>query len=230
MELRFQDPTFHDMEFTLKFLRSGKVVVKIGNGRYHYTLHPGEGTGVIDLHRTDELRPPDDPVKYERLWALPQDVLIERLTVAGYSLFMDFWGLWRPLRLGWMIRRQLAIGPRIPIDLCYPEVTAIKTREGAREANDPLEMWMKPPEFYEDILSEPNSGYLLYDNRKRSSTPYGVLITYGQEDSMRMLWARTRDLNRWSRKWEPLFLSICNVGQDNSGSHQPSPRDLAGSS
>ena len=57
---------------------------------------------------------------------------------------------------------------------------------------------MKPPESYEDILSEPNTAYLLYDNKKRSSVPYGVLITYGQRHWVRMLWARTRNLNRWS--------------------------------
>jgi hypothetical protein len=54
MELRFQDPAFHENELTLKFLRSGKVVAKIGNGRSHYTLHPGTATGVIDFHKTDE--------------------------------------------------------------------------------------------------------------------------------------------------------------------------------
>ena len=42
MELRFQDPTFHENELTLKFLRSGKVVAKVGNGRSHYTLPSGE--------------------------------------------------------------------------------------------------------------------------------------------------------------------------------------------
>lgn len=41
MELRFQDPAFHNKELTLKFLASGKVVAKVGNGRSHYTLHPG---------------------------------------------------------------------------------------------------------------------------------------------------------------------------------------------
>jgi hypothetical protein len=90
MELRFQDPAFHNMELTLRFLPSGKVVAKVGNGRSHYTLHPGSATRVIDLHKTDESYPEGDPARYERLWALPQVMLIERLTVAGQSLLLHF--------------------------------------------------------------------------------------------------------------------------------------------
>jgi hypothetical protein len=75
MELRFQDLAFHNTELTLRFLRSGKVVAKVANGRFHYTLHPGAATRVIDLHKTDEFYPEEDPARYERLWALPQDTL-----------------------------------------------------------------------------------------------------------------------------------------------------------
>jgi hypothetical protein len=165
-------------------------------------------------------RPPQDgrilsrgrSCEVRRLWALPQEILIKRLTVAGQSLLRDFWMLWRPLRLGWMVRRGLAIGPRIPTDDCFPGVTAIKTREGPREASDPLNLWMKPPEFYEDVLSQPNSAYLVFNTRKHSPTLYGVLITYGKRPWVRMLWAKTRDLNRWSRQWEPLFQEICTLG------------------
>jgi hypothetical protein len=214
MELRFQDPTFHGNELTLKFLRSGKVVAKIGTDRSHYTLHPGTARGVIDLHKTDESFSEGDPARHERLWALRQDILIERLTVVGQSLLHDFWMLWHPLRLGWMIRRGLAIGPRIPTDDSFTAVTAIKTREGPRDANDSLNLWMKPPEYYEDVLSRPNSAYLVYDTRKHSCAPYRVLITYGKRRWIRMLWAKTRDLNRWSRQWEPLFQGICDLGEE----------------
>ena len=216
MELRFQDPEFRDNELTVRFLRSGKIVAKVGNGRFHYTLHPGTATGVIDLHKTDESFPEGDPARHERLWALPQDILIERMTVVSRSLLQDFWMLWRPLRLGWMVRRGLAIGPRIPTDDNFPKVTAIKTREGPSDASDPLNLSMKPPEFYEDVLSRSNSGYLVYDLRKRSLSPYGVLITYGKEPWVRMLWAKTRDLDRWSRRWEPVFRGICNLGEEDS--------------
>lgn len=213
MELRFQDPEFHNNELTVKFLSSGKVVAKLGDGRFHYTLHPGRATGVIDLHKTDESFPEGDPSRHETLWALPQDILVERLTTVGQSFLQDFWRLWRPLRLGWMIRRGLAIGVRIGTDDNFPAVTAIKMREGPRDEDDPLNQSMKTPEFYEDVLSRPDCGYLVHDMRKHSLTPYGVLITYGKEPWVRMLWAKTRDLNRWSRQWEPFFREICDSGQ-----------------
>jgi hypothetical protein len=217
MELRFQDPIFHGKEFTLKFMRSGKVLAKLDTGTCHYTLHPGNSTGSLDLHKTDESLPAHDPAKYETLAVLPHRVLIEQLTVIAYPMLAELCGLWRPLRLGWMIRRQLAIGPRMPTDSNFPNVSAIKLREGPSDPNDPLATWMKPPEFYDEILHQPNTAYLLYDSRKRSPFPCGVVVTYaGSERHVRMLWAKTRDLNEWSRRWEPSLLAIWNLAQENS--------------
>ena len=218
MELRFKDPSFHEMEFTLKFLRSGKVVAKFGNAGTHYTLHPGFATGVLDLHQTDESYIEGNPARYKRLWALPHDVLMGKLLADGQTLLQDFLTLWRPLRMGWMIRRGLAIGGRIPTDVTFQEVRGIKMRDGQPEPDDPLHLSMKPPEFYEDVLSQSNSAYLVYDMRKRSSHPYGVFITYGEIPRVRMLWAKTRELNKWSRKWEPLFHEICRLGDAKKGS------------
>jgi hypothetical protein len=220
MELRFQDPIFRGQEFTLKFMRSGKVVAKLATENSHYTLHPGDSTGSLDIHKTNESLPPHDPAKYETLAVLPHRVLIEELTAIGYPMLADLCGLWRPLRLGWMIRRQLAIGPRVPTDADIQNLSAMNLREGPSNPNDPLARWMKPPEFYDEILDEPNTAYLLYDFRKRSPFPCGVVVTYaGPERRVRMLWAKTRDLNKWSRRWEPSFVAIWNLAQQNL--HRP---------
>lgn len=217
MELRFQDPIFGGKEFTLKFMRSGKVVAKLNAENCHYTLHPGSSTGSLDIHKTNESLPALDPAKYETLAALPHNVLIEQLTAIAHPMLAELCGLWRPLRFGWMIRRQLAIGPRMPTDANFQNVNAIKLREGPSNPNDPLTTWMKPPEFYDEILHEPNTAYLLYDSRKRSPFPCGVVVTYaGPARLVRMLWAKTRDLNKWSRRWEPSFLAIWNLAQENS--------------
>lgn len=213
MELRFQDPSFHEKEFTLKFLRSGKVVAKFGNTGTHYTLHPGFATRVLDLHQTDESYAEGNSARHKRLWAAPQDVLADKLLADGQRLLQDFLTLWRPLRMGWMIRRGLAIGAKIPTDLTFPEVRGIKMRGGQPEPDDPLHLSMKPPAFYEDVLSKSNSAYLVYDMRRRSRHPYGVFITYGEVPWVRMLWAKTRELNRWSQKWAPLFHEIWALGK-----------------
>ena len=219
MELRLQDPIFRGNEFTLKFLRSGKVVAKLHTENCHYTLHPGHATGSLDVHKTNELLLPDDPAKYETLAGLPHGVLIERLNAIGYPLLSEFCRLWRPLRLSWMIHRRLAIGPRIPTDDQFPDVTGIKTREGPSQSNDQLAASTKPPEFYDEIVREPNTAYLLYDWRKRSSLPYGVVVTYASaERRVGMLWAKTRDLSSWSRRWESSFLAIWNLARENSSS------------
>lgn len=212
MELRFQNPAFHGKKFTLKFLRSGKVVAKFGNAGAHYTLHPGPTTRVLDLHRTDESYVEGDPARHERLWAMPQDVLVGKLLAGGGELMRDFLSVWRPLRMGWMIRRGLAIGPRIATDLNFPEVRGIKMRDGQTKPDDPLHLSMNPPEFYEDVLTQPNSGYLVYDTRKPGSSPCGVFITYGAPPYVRMRWAKMRDLNKLGQRWESFFRSIYDSG------------------
>ena len=216
MELRFQDPMFRGQEFTLKFMRSGKVVAKLGSENCHYTLHPGEATGSLDLHKTDESLPAENPARYKTLAVLPHQVLIDRLNAISYPLLIEFCSIWHPISLGWMIRRRLAIGPRILTDVQFPNVTGIKTREGPSRADDPLLARMKPPEFYDEILREPNTAYLLYDWKKRSSIPYGVVVTYARSTrSVRLLWAKTRDMNKWSRRWEPSLLAIWNLAREN---------------
>lgn len=217
MELRFQDPIFRGQEFTLKFMRSGKVVAKFNAESCHYTLHPGGATGSLDVHKTDESLPAENPDRYKTLAVLPHQVLIDRLNAISYPLLTEFCSLWHPISLDWMIRRRLAIGPRILTDVQFPNVTGIKMREGPSTADDPLLARMKPPEFYDEILREPNTAYLLYDWKKRSSTPYGVVVTYpGPRRSVRMLWAKTRDMDNWSRRWEPSLLAIWNLAQDHS--------------
>ena len=83
MELRFQDPTFHGKEFTLKFLRSGKVVAKIGNCGTHYTLHPGSTTRVLDLHRTDANVVSGHIVRISSSLGFGTNKIKQRLTLLG---------------------------------------------------------------------------------------------------------------------------------------------------
>lgn len=217
MKIRFQHPDLETPKITLKFLRDRKVLLKFSDEHFHFTLHPGQFSGSLDLHKTNELLPKTDPSKYETLAVLPTRELIQRLASFGPVLLADFLGLWRPLRLGWMIRRGLAIGARFPSAIQLQTVDGISIRQGPVSPNDPIATWMRPPEYYQDVLQEPNVGYLLYDPKKKSSHPYGVLVTYvGRYDSVHMIWARTRDLNRWSKHWERTFLAIWDQAQDNA--------------
>ncbi len=208
MKLRFDEPDLKVKALTVRFLPDGKVLVKLGESNFHYTLHPGHASGTIDLHKTDERLPRSDPSRYESLGAISKSAIEEELRTIGPRLLGEFVNLWRPLRLGWMIRRRLCIGARLPTDLELKGGDGISVKAGPALCPELLASWMKPPEFYEDILCHPNAAYLLFDGKKPSSVPYGTVFTYkGKDGYVRMMWVRDRDLRHWARRWEPVLLA-----------------------
>jgi len=126
----------------------------------------------------------------------------------GPSLVNEMLSLWCPLRLGWMIRRGPIIGPGFPSEAEIQKVKGISIKTGAASCAEPLASWMKPPEFYEEILERPNAAYWLFDGRKPSRLPYGVALAYRSVGGeVKLMWARARDLQRSATKWESLFLA-----------------------
>lgn len=208
MIIRFSDPEFKPQGLTVRFLPDGKIMVKCGQEEHiHYTLHPGTASGMVDLHKTKENLPSADPQRYETLAVIPKAAIEETLRHIDPSFVIEMLNLWRPLRLGWMIRRRLVIGPRFPGNDDLQGVKGISIKAGPASCGEPLASWMKPPEFYEEILERPNVGYSLFDGRKRSRQPCGVAIAYRSPyGDVKLMWAKTRALHRWAAKWEPFLL------------------------
>jgi hypothetical protein len=206
--IRFSDPEFKLQALTVRFPPDGKIVVKFGKEQHiHYTLHPGTTSGIIDLHKTNEHLPSTNSQRYETLALIPKSAIEEQLLHIGPSFVIEMLNLWRPLRLGWMIRRRLVIGPRFPSESDLQSVKGISIKAAPASCAEPLASWMKPPEFYEEILERPNVGYSLFDGRKKSRQPYGVAIAYRSPyGDIRLMWAKTRDINRWAARWEPFLL------------------------
>lgn len=206
MDFVFGDPTIKAKGATVKFLRSGKVVFKVTGEDSHITLHPGPYTGVLDLHRTREQLPDDDPAKYETLGKISHTEFTDRLNAIGPRSISELLSLLRPIRLGWMIRRRLAIGPAFPPESVLPKITGIRLRSEQRGIGEPLNTLLRPPGFYEDVFECPGWSYLLFDWKKSSQTPYGVLFTYRDVNNHAcMRWFKYRDVLRWAARWEPVF-------------------------
>ncbi len=216
MELRFNDPDLKVKGVTLRFLRDGKIVVKLGDGSIHYTLHPGRASGVIDLHKTDERFLDTDPLRHETLALLPKAAVEGSLRAIGPHLVAEFMNLWQPLRLGWMIRRRLGIGLRLPAKVELQPVDKISIKKGPAHCAEPFASRIKPPEFYEEVLQNPSAAFLLFDCRRRSLSPYGAMVTYrGHLGHVQMKWAKFRDLRRWAAKWEPVLLASWEQFREN---------------
>jgi hypothetical protein len=205
LELRFSDPSLKFKGLIVKFLPSGKVLVVPEGSGYHYTLHPGHQSGVIDFHKTDERLPPSDPARYETLAAIQQEELVGNLEAVGQRPIMDLVRLVRPIRLGWIARRRLGV-VAFPTEAELDSVSGIRIKVGPAECAEPLNGWMKRPEFIDDILQMPNTAFLLLDCRKATSPPYGVLFKIsGPRGVVSLGWIRLRDLHRWGVRTEALF-------------------------
>jgi hypothetical protein len=224
MKIRFNDPNLNMNSLTLRFLSDGKVIVKLGDGNYHYTLHPGHTSGIVDLHRSDEHFPEGDTRRHRTLGTLRRSAIEDELRPTSPGMIGELMSLWRPIHLGWMIRRRLGIGARLPTGSEVAHVDGISIKQGPSECHAPLSNWIKRPEFYDEVLDYPDAAYILFDCAKRSSNPYAALFTYlGHRGFVQMRWMKFRDLRRWATKWEPTFLAAWrrlmeqSVGSGDSG-------------
>jgi hypothetical protein len=210
VELDLHDPSLKSPGLTVKFLPSGKVIFKLKGETSHFTLHPGRRSGVIDLHKTDELAPARDASKYQTIGKISQAELITRLSAIGPHLIPELLRLIRPIRLGWIMRRRLGIGPAFPPDSALTRISGIRVRPGNAALSEPFKSWMQPPEFYDEVLQHPGKAFYLFDCRKTNpSTPYGLLFTYREPHrAVQMKWIKYGDLLKWAAKWEPLLLEL----------------------
>lgn len=88
-------------------------------------------------------------------------------------------------------------------------LSGIRIQAGPAESADLVNGWMKFPEFIDDILQMPNTGFLLFDCRKATSLPYGVLFKItGSREVTSLCWIKLRDLRRWDAKSEALFAEL----------------------
>jgi hypothetical protein len=206
--IRFVDPAFPLKNLTIRILPDGKILLKFGDERgIHYTLHPGTQSEKIDFHKTDERFPRSDPRRHEKLVEIPKSAVEAELHDIDASFANEMLALWHPIRLGWMARRQLAIGPPFPSAEQLEGIKSIDVREGPTARAVPME-WMRPPVFYYEVLERPNVGYFLFDAKRASRPLYGTLIAYRNSyGGVSVMWARLRDINRWAKKWEPFLLA-----------------------
>ena len=211
MELNFKDPTLEFKGLIVKFLPSGKVLVIPEGTGVHYTLHPGNQSGVIDLHKTNEQIPTTDTSRYQTLAAIPQDEIVRNLSAVGAEPVMSLLSLLRPIRIGWIARRRLGV-VALPTEAELDRVSGIRVKKAPTpELSEPLSTWMKVPEFIDEIWEMPNATFLLCDCRKDSSPVYGLLFKIvGPQGELSLRWIRLRDLRRWSMKMEVLFAGLFN--------------------
>lgn len=208
MEITFNVPRLRFGSLLIRFLPSGKILVVPEGSGFHFTLHPGHKSGVIDVHKTDECVPKDHPAKHETLAAVAKKDIVDKIRQMGMGYVQELLNLLRPIRLGWIARRRLGV-IAFPTDAELNRVSAFRLKSTPVEDTEFLHSWMRMPEFIDEILELPNGAFLLFDCRKASSPLYGVLLRHkDSRGAVRLLWARFSDLLRWSARLETQLAGI----------------------
>lgn len=190
--------------FILKLLPSGKVLLIPQGSGTHYTLHPGHESGVIDVHKTTERVACGNSGRYETLLAIPKQELVYSLSQIGEAPVAEFLRLFRPIRLGWIARNHLGV-VAFPTDAQLDGISEIKISLDSLESEKLLRGWFRVPEFIDDIFDMPNMAFLLFKSWQRATLPYGIMFKF-PDSKGRLKWIRLRDLRRWSRRMEGVYL------------------------
>jgi len=189
--------------FIFKLLPSGKVLLIPQGSGIHYTLHPGDKSGVIDVHKTSEHDVSGNSGRYETLFKIPKRELVPALSKIGESPFVEFIRMLRPIRLGWIARNHLCI-LAFPTDTELDGISEIKIDPHSPDSERLVQRWFRNPEFIDEIFDMPNIAFLLFKSRQRATLPYGIMFKF-PDSKGRLRWIRSRDLRRWSRKMEAVY-------------------------
>lgn len=185
-------------EFAIEFRGSKIVFVAKGaaGSGHHYTLQAGNRSGVIDLHET---HPEAGTDRHHTLFALRRDDLASLLGEAA-PMLPGLLGLLRPLRLGWLKRRNIGIARGI--DPVSDEDIAAVTRKRKRRLTLDAKLYQQNvfvPEFLEEIYDFPDGNFALFHSGRQIGIGFKKTDTDGRG---RLFWIKRRDLMRFGNEWQ----------------------------
>jgi hypothetical protein len=188
-------------DFAIEF-RGDKIVFvsKGSDPPRHFTLQAGIKSGIIDLHETTDV--PNRDERHRTLFAMRRDDLAVLLG-AGAPMLAELVNLIRPLKLGWLHHRHIAIARGLePVN---DSDIAVVTRKRKKRLALDAELYEKNvffPEYLEDVYDfEDGTFSLVHDG-----WPIGVGFKKTAADGfVYLFWIKRRDLVRLSSKWQPAF-------------------------
>jgi len=163
----------------------------------HYTLHAGPKSGVIDLHETEPAA--DGGEQHRTLFAVRHDDLPALLGEAT-PMLREFLDLVRPLRLGWLKRKNIGIARGI--DPASDADIAAVTRKHKRRLTLEAGLYRQNvfvPEFLEEVYDFPDGNFALFHRGRQIGIGFKTTVAEGY---VRLFWIKRRDLIRFGNNWQ----------------------------
>ena len=163
----------------------------------HYTFSARQDSGVIDMHETTVL--PDGSKAYRTLFAMREEDLppvLQRLA----AMLPELVSLFRPLRLGWLKHRHIAIARGID-PVSNEDIAAVTRKRKRKLALDPqlYEQNVFVPEFLEEVYDFPDGNFALFYRDRQIGMGFKKTDPAGH---VRLFWIKRRDLLRFGNHWQ----------------------------
>ena len=183
----------------------------------HYTFSARQDSGVIDMHETTVL--PDGSKAYRTLFAMREEDLPPVLQGLA-AMVPELFGLFRPLRLGWLKHRHIAIARGID-PVSDEDIAAITRKRKRKLALDPqlYEENVFVPEYLEEIYDFPDGNFSLLCR----NCPIGIgFKKTDAEGRVHLFWIKRRDLLRFGHHWQDKVmnaLQAASIPRDRYGEY-----------
>lgn len=173
-------------DFAIEF-RADKIVALRKSAGDHYTLHFGNDSGILDLHRT--WRDGAGKDQHQTVFAMRREDIPVMLAELSSPLGA-FFRLHRRLRLGWLKRHN--IGVVWGLDLVTTEGLAKVTRKVSRRKRVTFdeEKWraiLYVPGYLEEVWEFPDGPFSLFQGNRRIGIGFKVTDRSGRA---RLFWVK----------------------------------------
>lgn len=188
-------------------VRKDKVVALAKNRNEHYTLHAGEASGILDLHRT--WREADGTEHHQTIFAIHRSdlpALLAELSPMATGILR----LLRPLRVGWLHWNNIGV-----VRGLYPttdaDIAAItRKRPGRRRVvvdETKVHANMVIPEYLDEIWDFPDGAFSLFKRGRNIGIAIKATDRAGQAH---LYWFKLRDASKLFSEFEQHFLAAAS--------------------
>lgn len=183
--------------------RRDKAVFLIKPSNEHFTVHAGNQSGVLDVHRTwtDE----HGAVRHQTVFAMRHVHILPLLTELSPQL-NGFPKLVRRLRVGWLARHGIGVvrGLEFGSDEDIGRVTRKNHRKRLVFEEARIRHYLRVPEYIDDIWDFSDGPFSMFKGNRRVGIAFKVTDRLGRA---RLFWFKVHDMIRFFNKIGPRVIS-----------------------
>lgn len=191
-------------DFAIEF-RADKIVAFRRTVGDHFTLHAGNNSGVIDIHRT--WKDAQGCEHHATIFAMRRDNILPFLNELS-SLPRSVIQLVRDLRLGWLGHRHIGIAWGLSL-IDQDHISRVTRRKSGRKrlVLDPNKFVneIRVPEYLEEVWDWPDGPFSLLKGGRMIGIAFKASDAHG---NVKLAWIKLRDMGRLSSQMQHRIVQV----------------------